>query len=276
MRSLRLTLAVFLAPLLAWPVAFGRIWLVETFLRDSMSISMSGERLQISPVPSLVLAYVLMLFVGVPTILFLSWRGRFRRRALEVAGMVIGSLPPGLWLLPRLSDLLSRDPATLYSDSLRLLSGTLSGFLVGFVVWHLAGATFESESPVPAVGSPAAALLTVLYDGRCALCRRARTWLAKQPKYVSMAFVEAGSEQARRCFPGLDAGLTLEELTVVGSRGEVYRGSKAWVMCLWALRRYRSAALRLAAPGMEPMARRLVAWVSRNRFRIGEAAGWTR
>ena len=276
MRSLRLTLAVFLAPLLAYPVAFVRSWLVETFLRDSMSILMSGERVQISPVPSLVLAYVLMLFVGVPTILYLSWRGRFHRRSLEIAGMVVGSLPPGLWMLPRLSGLFFGDPTTLYGDSLRLLSGALSGFLVGFVVWHLAGETFESESPAPAVASPAAALLTVLYDGRCALCRRARTWLAKQPKYVTMAFVDAGSEEARRRFPSLDAGATLEELTVVGSRGEVYRGSKAWVMCLWALRRYRSAALRLAAPGMEPVARRLVAWVSRNRFRIGEAAGWTR
>ncbi|HEY0555008.1 MAG TPA: DUF393 domain-containing protein [Thermoanaerobaculia bacterium] len=276
MRSLRLTFAVFLAPLLAYPVAFVRTWLVETFLRNSMSTSMSGERLQISPVPSLVLAYVLMLFVGIPTIVILCWRGRFHRRSLEIAGVVIGSLPPGLWMLPRLPDLISRDPVMLYSDSLRLLAGGLSGFLVGFVVWHLAGETFASETPVPAPGASAAALLTVLYDGRCALCRRARTWLAKQPKYVSMAFVEAGSEEALRRFPSLEVGATLEELTVVGSRGEVYRGSKAWLMCLWALKRYRSAALRLSAPGMQPVARRLVAWVSRNRFRIGEAAGWTR
>jgi predicted DCC family thiol-disulfide oxidoreductase YuxK len=277
MRSLRLTFVVFLAPLLAYPVAFVRSWLVETFLRDSMSVLISGERLQISPVPSLVLAYVLMLFVGIPTIVVLSWRKRFHRRSLEIAGVVIGSLPPGLWMLARLPDLISRDPAMLYSDSLRLLAGSLSGFLVGFVVWHLAGETFESETPVPSSGpTAAAALLTVLYDGRCALCRRARTWLAAQPKYVSMAFVDAGSEEARRRFPSLEAGATLEELTVVGRRGEVYRGAKAWLMCLWALKRYRSAALRLSAPGMQPMARRLVAWVSRNRFRIGAAAGWTR
>jgi predicted DCC family thiol-disulfide oxidoreductase YuxK len=170
-------------------------------------------------------------------------------------------------------DLLAGDSRDLYVHVLRLLSGILSGSLIGLVIWQTGGETLEAEVPAP--GS-AAAFLTVLYDGRCALCRRARTWLAKQPKYVTMAFVDAGSAEALRRFPGLDAGATLEELTVVGSRGEVYRGSKAWVMCLWALRRYRSAALRLAAPGMEPVARRLVAWVSRNRFRIGEAAGWTR
>jgi predicted DCC family thiol-disulfide oxidoreductase YuxK len=265
MRSLRLTFAIFLAPLLAYPVALGRSWLVEKFAMGP----------PVFPPSSLVLAYVLMLFAGIPTLLILGWRKPFRLRSLEIAGTLIGGLPLGLWTLFRLTDLLAGDPKILYGELLCILAGALSGYLAGRVVWHLAGETFESETPVPGPGS-SPARLTVLYDGRCALCRRVRMWLAKQPKYVSMAFVEAGSEEARRRFPSLDSGATLEELTVVGSRGEVYRGSKAWVMCLWALRRYRSAALRLAAPGMEPVARRLVAWVSRNRFRIGEAAGWTR
>jgi predicted DCC family thiol-disulfide oxidoreductase YuxK len=120
------------------------------------------------------------------------------------------------------------------------------------------------------------AVLTVLYDDRCALCRRARAWLAEQPKYVSMAFIPAGSNEARRRFPDLDHDSTLEELTVVGWGGEVYRGAKAWVMCLWALKRYRSAALRMSEPEMLPVARRLIAWVSRNRFQIGKAAGWAK
>ena len=113
------------------------------------------------------------------------------------------------------------------------------------------------------------AVLTVLYDERCALCRRVRGWLAEQPKYVPMDFVAAGSAEARRRFRELDHDATLEELSVVGSGGEVYRGAKAWVMCLWALKRYRSAALRLSGPAMLPRARRLVAWVSKNRLRFG-------
>jgi predicted DCC family thiol-disulfide oxidoreductase YuxK len=129
------------------------------------------------------------------------------------------------------------------------------------------------DAPAP---QPTDAVLTVLYDDRCTLCRRARSWLAGQPKYVSMAFVAAGSNEAKRRFPDLDHGSTLEELTVVGWGGEVYRGGKAWVMCLWALKRYRSAALRLSEPETLPVARRLIAWVSRNRFRIAEAAGWTK
>lgn len=270
---MRLTLAVFLAPLLAYPVALGRSWLVETFFPDLLAKPLSAGS-PISPVSSLVLAYVLMLFAGIPTLLILGWRKPFRLRSLETAGILIGGLPQGLWALLRLTDLLAADPEILYGELLRILAGSLSGYLAGRVVWHLAGETFDTEPRIP--GPPAVAILTVLYDGRCALCRRARTWLAKQPKYVSMAFVEAGSEAARQRFPSLEVGDTLEELTVVGRRGEIYRGAKAWIMCLWALKRYRSAALRLSTPELQPVARRLVAWVSRNRFRIGEAAGWTR
>jgi len=119
-------------------------------------------------------------------------------------------------------------------------------------------------------------MLTVLYDSSCALCRKARSWLQDQPKYVEMEFVPADSLVARRLFPDLDHASTLQDLTVIGSGGELYRGAKAWVMCLWALKKYRSAALRMSEPEMLPVARRLIAWVSRNRFEIGEAAGWTK
>ena len=112
-------------------------------------------------------------------------------------------------------------------------------------------------------------MLTVLYDARCQLCRKARSWLEGQPKYVPLEFVPAGSEEAWRLFPDLDHASTLRDLTVVGSGGELYRGAKAWVMCLWALREYRETALKLSTPETMPMARRLIAWVSRNRLWLG-------
>ncbi|HEY9420353.1 MAG TPA: DUF393 domain-containing protein, partial [Thermoanaerobaculia bacterium] len=115
---------------------------------------------------------------------------------------------------------------------------------------------------------------TVLYDGRCALCRRARAWLDEQPKYVPLDYVAAGSPEARERFPGLDHDNTLVDLTVVGMYGEVYHGAKAWIMCLWALKKYRGTALRLATPELMPSARRIIAWVSRNRFRMGATPAW--
>lgn len=111
--------------------------------------------------------------------------------------------------------------------------------------------------------------LTVLYDARCGLCRRARSWLEEQAQILPLEFVAAGSEEARARFPELDAAATLDELTVVADGGEVYRGANAWLMCLWALRSYRLLAIRLSAPAMQPAARRFVSWVSRHRLQLG-------
>jgi predicted DCC family thiol-disulfide oxidoreductase YuxK len=107
--------------------------------------------------------------------------------------------------------------------------------------------------------------LTVLYDPACALCQRARHWLAAQPQYVRLEFIPAGSELAKSRFPELDPASTMRELTVIGDGGEVYRGAKAWLMNLWALREYRETALRWSTPERLPFARRMVAWVSRYR-----------
>jgi predicted DCC family thiol-disulfide oxidoreductase YuxK len=113
--------------------------------------------------------------------------------------------------------------------------------------------------------------LTVLYDARCSVCTRARGWLASQAQYVPMSFVAAGSAEARRRFPELDPASTLEEITVVGDGGQVYRGAKGWVICLWALERYRALALELGKPSRLATAQRFVAWFSRNRLRFGRA-----
>ncbi len=243
---------------------------------------------------SLGFAYRMMLFVGLPAIFILRRIGAFRPRPLEIAGALLGGLP----FVPALLEMQDRVPfggREITMPVTWLLVGALSGLFAGRTVWFLADEPLPEEGEeevhhhlpaevprpeidpeVEAIPAAGEAALTVLYDVRCALCRRARSWLTDQPKYVPMAFVAAGSKEARRRFPDLDHDSTLEELTVIGWGGEVYRGAKGWVMCLWALKRYRSAALRLSSPEMLPVARRLVAWVSRNRFQIGETAGWTK
>ena len=90
--------------------------------------------------------------------------------------------------------------------------------------------------------------LYVLYDERCGLCRWAREWASTQPAYIALTFLAAGSDEARRLFPGLSESSAPEELVVVGDRGEVYRNDSAWIMCLFALEAYREWANRLATP----------------------------
>jgi predicted DCC family thiol-disulfide oxidoreductase YuxK len=97
--------------------------------------------------------------------------------------------------------------------------------------------------------------LTVLTDPDCPLCRRFAEWLGRQRLLVPLALVPAGSPEARRLFPTLDHEATLADLTVVGDDGSVWTHEHAWVMCLWATRRHRMMAERLARPHLLPLAR---------------------
>jgi predicted DCC family thiol-disulfide oxidoreductase YuxK len=97
--------------------------------------------------------------------------------------------------------------------------------------------------------------LTVLYDGGCPLCRAAHRWLAGRAQLVPLEFVDARSAGARERYPTLDV---LADVTVVADTGAVYQGDAAWLVCLWALDGYRSLAVRLAAPRLRPLARRVV------------------
>ena len=56
---------------------------------------------------------------------------------------------------------------------------------------------------------------------------------------------------------------------MISDAGDVYVEANAWIMCLWSLRDYRAWALRLSAPELLPLARRIVLWAALNRFRFG-------
>jgi predicted DCC family thiol-disulfide oxidoreductase YuxK len=131
------------------------------------------------------------------------------------------------------------------------------------------GATPAPVAAPAAIATPAPAVLTVLYDGDCAVCRRATAWLKHQPSYVPLEFIRAGGDVARRRYPQLDPADTLKDMAVVAGNGAVYRGSNAWVMCLWALRDHRHLAYRLSTPAMAPRARQFVAWFSEHRGWLG-------
>ncbi|MEU2439404.1 DUF393 domain-containing protein [Streptomyces rubradiris] len=90
--------------------------------------------------------------------------------------------------------------------------------------------------------------LTVLYDDRTAVGLHLRDWLARRPRLVPLEPLPAGSAAARARFPGLGPGDPRDEITVVGDSGQVYRGSRAWIVLLWALREHRPLAHRLAGP----------------------------
>ncbi|HCN27937.1 MAG TPA: hypothetical protein DIT64_03965 [Verrucomicrobiales bacterium] len=107
--------------------------------------------------------------------------------------------------------------------------------------------------------------LTIFYDARCGLCSQVRHWLLAQPAHVRLEFLPYDSPEAARRLPGLRHLRADREIVVLADSGEVWQGAGAWIMCLWALREYRSWSARLAAPAMQAAARRVVEWISCHR-----------
>jgi predicted DCC family thiol-disulfide oxidoreductase YuxK len=110
--------------------------------------------------------------------------------------------------------------------------------------------------------------LHILYDKQCAICRRCRVWLERQPAFVPLVFLPLQSEELPSRFPGIEKLRLDEELVVISDEGDVWQGGEAWVTCLWALREYREWALRLAHPALLPYARRACTIFSGNRRRL--------
>jgi predicted DCC family thiol-disulfide oxidoreductase YuxK len=111
--------------------------------------------------------------------------------------------------------------------------------------------------------------ITIVYDASCGLCTRLKNWIGRQLPLVSIQFAAAGSAEARRKFSNLPPG----ELAVVADTGEVWLGNHAWIVCLWALRDYRSLAVRLTSPLLLLLAREAFTVVSRNRFALSSLLG---
>ena len=116
--------------------------------------------------------------------------------------------------------------------------------------------------------------LTVLYDAQCSLCAVVRDWLVRQRQLVPLELVPVGSEAAMRRFPGLDHAATLDEITVIGDSGQVYRGTAAWIVTLWALAEYRPAAHRFSTPAGRRLARGAV--LAAAKWREGQWAAQAR
>jgi predicted DCC family thiol-disulfide oxidoreductase YuxK len=115
--------------------------------------------------------------------------------------------------------------------------------------------------------------LYVLYDERCAICKRLRDWLLVQRSWIGLSMMAAGSARAKAMFPGLEQIAAKNDLVVISDAGEVYLNNHAWIMCLYALEEYREWALRLASPLLLPLARQAWETLSKNRQAISRWIG---
>ncbi len=110
--------------------------------------------------------------------------------------------------------------------------------------------------------------LFILFDGQCDLCNCCREWLKNQPAYYQLIFIPFQSPEIDQLFPGIRAYCPDEELVIVSNNDMVYKGMRAWIMCLYALIEYREWAFRLTKPVIMPFAKRVVTLISTNRLWI--------
>lgn len=110
--------------------------------------------------------------------------------------------------------------------------------------------------------------LYILYDPKCELCCRLKSWILVQRSWIGLAVIEQGSEKAKRLFPELDRIATKEDLAVISADGDVYLNDRAWIMVLYAMVDYREWACRLTHPLLMPLARQAFAALSKNRHFI--------
>lgn len=113
--------------------------------------------------------------------------------------------------------------------------------------------------------------LDVIYDDGCSFCRRCVRWLGREPQVIELRFLPANSVDTAARYPGL-TGLG-EEITAVDDAGGVYRGTDAYLVCLYALRRWRAWSFRLSSPGWRPLARRAFALLSSKRGSLSKLVG---
>lgn len=108
--------------------------------------------------------------------------------------------------------------------------------------------------------------LTVLYDEQCALCRKARDWLMTQPMRVGMELLAAGSPAARARFGAIP--WLGQDLAVVADDGRIWRDGSAFLMCLWATRRYRKLSGTMSGTAFKPVATAFFDAISKRRYEI--------
>lgn len=107
------------------------------------------------------------------------------------------------------------------------------------------------------------ARLTVVYDENCELCRRCRQWLATQPTHVELQFLAAGEPRVAELYG--DLPWYRIELMVVTDTGVAWVGPEAFLMCLWATRRWRPMSFRLSGRALKPMVTSFFHTLSANR-----------
>jgi len=108
--------------------------------------------------------------------------------------------------------------------------------------------------------------LLVFYDHECNFCINMINWLGKSATYIPFQFVKLASLPNYLTNKTLNNELEYnKELVVIDSQGAIYLNEKAFIMCLFALKKYRHWAIRLSKPYLMPLTKQACSLLSAHR-----------
>jgi predicted DCC family thiol-disulfide oxidoreductase YuxK len=109
--------------------------------------------------------------------------------------------------------------------------------------------------------------LTILYDGRCNLCRGSIARLRRLDPQHRVETLDLHDPLVPARFPQIHPAEAMRLMQAVDARGRVYSGVDAWARIGSALPGWKLLAWLLLVPGIHFFAQRVYGWVARNRYR---------
>ena len=109
----------------------------------------------------------------------------------------------------------------------------------------------------------------LIYDGDCAMCRASAMWIMRRAlSRGALEILPCRSDVRRARYPAITDATCLTAMQLVLPDGRVLAGGDAVPELLRRVRGWGWVAALFSMPGARPIARRVYAWVARNRMKI--------
>jgi predicted DCC family thiol-disulfide oxidoreductase YuxK len=111
---------------------------------------------------------------------------------------------------------------------------------------------------------------TLIYDGRCSLCRGAIEWIRARDAGGAFEFVPFQEPDLEARYPAVRRAQCERAVTLLLPRRAPLAGAEALPAVLALLPRWRHIAPLLGLPPLRPLSRRLYDWIAMHRPRDPE------
>lgn len=109
----------------------------------------------------------------------------------------------------------------------------------------------------------------LIYDAECPMCRASALWIMRLAlSGGALEILPCRSDVRRARFPAIPDEACLTAMQLVLPDGRVLAGADAVPELLRRIRGLAWLATLFALPGARPLARRVYAWIARNRMRL--------